>query len=521
MNPFTFITDSFRKVISSGSSSFLFPSGFYTPSDIDYIRMARTQEYWRLYCNEDYLKHFKLQGEKDREKLFSINYGKLLINTVIMFTVGEPFAISAPEGREGVSLLCDMVWEANNKRVKGFNIFQSGSVSGDCFIKVGFDDNAKNKEFLEKIRIVVIPSNYVFPVWDAENPDRMLRCEIHTLLPRDKAKFPYNEKGKYKHVLDPNFMRHIEYITETEIREYIDYEEIVEKQRENILKEVPVVHIPNFKVNERYWGVSDYVDFVDLQDLINELDTSTRNIVKYHEQPTTIVYGAKARQLEKGFNKIWSGLPANAKVENLVLETDLSNTNKFKERLREEMYAQANVPELVRGKNIPISNTSGVALEMMYFPSVVKSKVKQSHYAPGLSLINYFILRYLQTKKENFKLENYIKQSSIEKEGDFEKSSTEEKIAMEFKRNIYHTDIIYKSILPKDEQKQLDTLAKKLEMKIITREKVLSELGEKNITDTLERVDAEQIKLNSLVVAENEKTIERIMEDILSKKGGN
>ena len=496
-NPFYIqrIFNNITKGLTSSQRVSMFPAGFYSPSDNDYIRLYRIREFWKLYSSEEYVAHFNETEKQKKERHYYVNYGKAMINKTVMFTAGEPFRIESPEGLEAIGHICNNVWEANNRGLTSFQMFQMGAVSGDCFVKIAYDDKATSMDDLEKVRLIVLPSDYIYVKWDAQNPDRIVYCEIHTLIPRSLTKLKYDKSKNYT---DEFFVRHIEQITPEKIVEWLDYDEKTGSSRENFLGEVPIVHIPNITVNQRFWGVSDWVDIIDIQDMLNELDSTVRNIIKYHEQPTTLIFGAKASKLEKSFNKVWSGLPEKAKVENLILDSDLPASSQFKSDVMANLYDISDIPEGMRGKLFPISNTSAAALEMMFFPAVIRSKQKRLFYEPGIKKINYFILKYLETKIENFKLEDFARK--VEPQKDTKDLTPMELVNNFFKRSLYRTDVKWQSILPKDKQRQIEVLGEKLRMNIITRKKALQELGEKNVEQLLGEVDEEFEKLERLRV---------------------
>ncbi len=109
--------------------------------------------------------------------------------------------------------------------------------------------------------------------------------------------------------------------------------------------------------------------------------------------PITCIFGAKAKQLEKGPRQIWAGLPSDARVENLRLEGDLTAANTYLDKVKLAIHELSDVPEGSLGGMQAISNTSGVALHLQYQPLVEKTQRKKAQYEPGFQQLNYFILR--------------------------------------------------------------------------------------------------------------------------------
>lgn len=184
-----------------------------------------------------------------------------------------------------------------------------------------------------------------------------------------------------------------EIITDEQVEEYIN-DELIDS-RPNGLGQIPVVHIANIPVPGSPWGLSDISDIITLNREFNEQATNIADIVNYHAAPITVITGAKASNLEKGPRKIWGGLPKDAKVENLENGVDLSGPLAYLELLKRSMHELTGVPENALGQTQPISNTSGVALAIMYQPAMLKWHYKTVQYGAGFRKINAFILRTL------------------------------------------------------------------------------------------------------------------------------
>ncbi len=112
-----------------------------------------------------------------------------------------------------------------------------------------------------------------------------------------------------------------------------------------------------------------------------------------NSSPITAVFGAKAKQLDRGPRNIWTGLPEKARIETVNLPGDLTASKNYIELIKKVLHELSDTPEGALGAMQPISNTSGVALHMQYQPLIGKTDRKRSTYEPGFEQINYFILR--------------------------------------------------------------------------------------------------------------------------------
>jgi len=59
------------------------------------------------------------------------------------------------------------------------------------------------------------------------------------------------------------------------------------------------------------------------------------------------------------------------------------------------MHEMTGVPESALGQSQPISNTSGVALAIQFYPLIQKFELKKIQYGKGLAKINELALRTL------------------------------------------------------------------------------------------------------------------------------
>lgn len=155
---------------------------------------------------------------------------------------------------------------------------------------------------------------------------------------------------------------------------------------------IPFVQIKNSILAGRNDGISDIECIIPMNVEYNLKKSNVSEILDYHAAPVTLVYGAKIGNLEKGANKLWGGLPKDAKVENLQLDGDLGASNNYLESLKLEMCEVGGVPETVLGGAQSISNTSGVALQYMNLPLIEKTQVKRQVTEVGLETLNKLIL---------------------------------------------------------------------------------------------------------------------------------
>jgi hypothetical protein len=286
--------------------------------------------------------------------------------------------------------LLERVWEVdNNKATVLWEIGQQGGVSGDCFIKVAYEESYKDtagRVHPGRVRVLPLNASFAFPEFHPHDRERLIRFKLKyrfwgTSLEGTRQVFTYTE-----------------ILTDDMIEEYIN-DELIDS-RPNPLGVIPVIHIPNVRISGSPWGLSDCNDIININRTYNETATDIADIVNYHAAPVTVIIGAKASQLEKGANKVWGGLPKDARVENLEGGSQgLKGAMEFLAMLKKSMHEMIGVPETALGQAQPISNTSGVALSIQFQPLMNRYHQKIIQYAHGLERVNELILLSLAIKE--------------------------------------------------------------------------------------------------------------------------
>lgn len=402
-----FISPSYRAAGSDLTVS-ISPLGLVELSDEEFEvngpRLNRYAQGWAFFLG----RHWLYRRENGEPQL-TFNWCRAFSEFITNFCFGRGFSIKSPfETSAIVPSLLDRVWtQDNNKEQVLWEAAQQGSVGGDAFIKVAYEEShmqpplAPNPDGTPatpipgiqyryrpgRVRILVVNQSYVYPRWHPHDRERLLQMKM-------KYKFWGSTTDGARSVFT-----YTEISSETAIEEYINDQLI--SSRPNPIGVVPWVHIPNVRVSGSPWGLSDIIDIIILNREYNEKATDVSDIVNYHSAPTTIMTGAKASQLEKGAKKLWAGLPKDAQVFNLELggggvESALS----WMEVIKKAMHEITGVPEGALGDVQPISNTSGVALAIQYQPMMNRYNHKTKiTYGPGITKINELILLTLALKE--------------------------------------------------------------------------------------------------------------------------
>ena len=378
----------FQRIVEPAQLGF-----FLNLEQAELLRIQRYNEGWRFYFGKHWL--FK---REDGEPLVTFNYFRKIIDKSVEFLVSKGFVNRVPESLELVTKpYLDEVWEYNQRDQIVWDVGTTGAVTGDVFALITFEEPSAMQRRINpfsqgQVRINLLGSEQVYPTWDPLNTNTLTAVRIETIY--------YSERGTAQLDRDDRNNHQGRQLYTKRFTQIITREQIVEQfhgempvVRPNLLGEIPVVHIKNMSLPKEYYGLPDGMDLIDVQRELNEKSTDISDTINYHSSPVTIIYGAKAKNLQRGARQIWSGLPRDAKVETLKLEGDLTAARMHVDFVKKVMHELSDTPEGALGAMQPISNTSGVALHMQYQPLIGKTKRKKAQYEPGFEQINYFILR--------------------------------------------------------------------------------------------------------------------------------
>jgi hypothetical protein len=424
-----------------------------------------------------YLGHHTSFRRQAGEPSIVLNYYRAFTDFIINFTFSKGMQFRSVKATEAiVPALLERVWAVDNdKSTVLWEIGQQGGVSGDCFIKVAYEEGYADPAggiHPGRVRVLPLNSSFAFPEFHPHDRERLIRFKLKyrfwgTSLEGTRQVYTYTE-----------------ILTEDTIEEYINDEMI--DSRPNPLGVIPVIHIANVRVSGSPWGLSDCNEMISINRVYNETATDIADIINYHSAPVTVIIGAKASQLEKGANKVWGGLPKDARVENLEGGGQgLKGAMDFMAQLKKAMHEMVGVPESALGQAMPVSNTSGVALSIMFQPLMNRYHQKIVQYAHGLERVNALILRTLALKEpETFTLNLDVETTpKLEQLVQLDPDDPE----------TYRTYVHFPPPLPLDKLIVLNEVQSLLSLGLQSKEGALRELGEEFPEAKLQEIRKELI----------------------------
>lgn len=468
--------------------------------------LKRIKEAWNFY--EGY--HWEGIEDLDAPQV-TFNYCRAFVNKFVAFEFGKGFSIKTPVELDDVPVTIDdpkvevtidenqndvielneakepeetlvvsekteqdyltEVWQDNNKDVLLVEIGQTKSITGEAWVQIQYqspeDLNDPFEEYPNgRIRLSVVPTQYAFPQFNEHDKDRLESLLIMYPIHVER------ETGILRKRTVETTIIYKEFWTDTEIQTYRG--DTLVEDLVNPYGFIPFVQIKNFPIAGRTRGVGDLEDIIPLNIEYNTKKSDVSEIIDYHSAPITLVYGARIGNLEKGANKVWGGLPKDAKVENLSLNGDAGVSEEYIKDVKTAMCEIAGVPETVLGGASAISNTSGVALQYMNLPLIERTRVKRQCSSRGIERVNKMIL--------------FISMS----EGLIEKP--EEISVKDFVANTVEIP----DTLPKDELIELQKIQQEMMLGLECRHGAMERIGKSNIPKKIAEIDKERAQYPEL-----------------------
>ena len=433
-------------------------------------RLNRYSLNWAMYLGH----HWGYRREQG-EMQIAVNYYRAFNDYLARFTFGKGLHFRSPKATEAIIPdRLQRVWEVDNDKMQVLlEMAQSGGISGDCFVKVAYEEpwaDSTGRTHPGRVRILPMNSAFCFPEFHPHDRTRLLRFKQKyrfwgTSLEGTRQVFTYTE-----------------ILTDDIIEEYIN-DELIDS-RPNPLGEIPVVHIPNVPVAGSPWGLSDCHDIITINRSYNEISTDVADIINYHAAPVTVIVGAKASNLEKGPKKVWGGLPKDSQVFNLEGgASGIDGALKYLELLKRSMHEMMNIPESALGQVQPISNTSGVALSIQYQPLMNRWSQKVAQYGKGIERINELVILHLALKEPETLKYNPDEDGPI-KEGQLTQLDPNDPLT-------YQNYVQFPPPLPLDKLIVLNEIQTKLGMGLESKEGALRTLGEEFPEEKLAEIRSE------------------------------
>lgn len=265
------------------------------PPDEHKERLDRYKKYRPLFKGDHQSVFIRidewLAKEMDKTIIYVVcNFAGLISKICADLLFGEPVKFSVGEEKSKEQEFLDDLVQQNCLHIKNYEMALSCSWRGDTVLKTRFGKrNAWDDE--EQSIIEIVPADCFFPDLNEDNVQEMKSATLGWIRKNKKD----NKKYLRKEIHEPGIIRNELWLLDgNEVKEqvklstfpeYSDLPEIQETGYSGLLVE----HIPNWRLDDEFWGISDYYDLESLFDALNNRVSKIDTILDKHSDPKLIL----------------------------------------------------------------------------------------------------------------------------------------------------------------------------------------------------------------------------------------
>lgn len=361
------------------------------PDTVSLSRLNQYDYYMRLLLGDHHTAFNIKIDDKDYNKVYSqlryvkVNFAGMISKVCADMLFSEPIVVKDknPKNQEFITAL----WHENKMNMQLYESALTNSAIGDALLKVRAGKrNTKSKDSTAIVEDIT-PRIY-YPELNDSNvraePEKQalawiieygvkkyLRKEIHSygmvqneLYELEGGTLPYKIVAKVPMATIPALA---------------DVQDIVPTGIDQSL----LMHIPNWKTNDRYFGISDYADLDNLFFATNHRMSQIDNILDKHGDPILMVpdgiLDKKGNVNKKALGVIEIAEGETNKPEYIVWDASLENAFKYIEKLVEFIYLVGEVSPDILGLGDGVSD-SGRALKFKLIRTIAKVARKKIYY---------------------------------------------------------------------------------------------------------------------------------------------
>ncbi len=152
----------------------------------------------------------------------------------------------------------------------------------------------------------------------------------------------------------------------------------------------PIVEWKNRHAPHQYYGRSDAR--LDLNDAVNFTASNVSKILKHHAGPQTIVTGARLdERAQTGPGTIINDLPADAKVYNLEMQSDLASSLAYLDKLEARFFSAMQVVDLGTIKD-RLGQITNFGVRMLFIRMTNLIEARRRLYGRGLEAVSSAVI---------------------------------------------------------------------------------------------------------------------------------
>jgi len=230
-----------------------------------------------------------LNKEMDKTIIYIVcNYAGLISKICADLLFGEQVRfIIGEEGSTEQEAINNIV-DSNKLHIKNYEMALSASWRGDAVLKARF---GKRRAWDQEQQVIIetVPADYFFPHLNGDNVQEMMGATLAWVKEENGKKYlrkEIHEPGLIRNelwLLDGETVK--EQVKLSTISQYAGLEEEQETGYEGLLVE----HIPNWRLDDMFWGISDYYDLESMFDALNNRVSKIDAILDKHSDPKLIL----------------------------------------------------------------------------------------------------------------------------------------------------------------------------------------------------------------------------------------
>lgn len=326
-----------------------------------------------------------------------VNFGGMISRLSADMLFEEFPKINAGENDDFVQGLI----EDNNFKTQCYESALENSFRGDAVFKIRSDN--------ERVIIEDVNPQYYFPEYDSSNVRKepvahIFKFPVKLKISNESKEAIFeerHEKGKiiYSIYSEENGVKKMVY----NLKDF--FPDLEEEQMTNVNDEFLVVHIPNYRINSKFYGISDYNDLITLFYAINNRLTKIDNILDKHGDPILMV--PKGVLNEDGevnrpmLGVIEIGDEGSKNPEYIVWDAKLDSAFKEIEKLVEFLFIVSETSPASFGLDKEGQAESGRALKFKLLRTIAKKNRKAMYYDLGIKKLLFIAQKF--AKNNNYK----------------------------------------------------------------------------------------------------------------------
>ena len=368
------------------------------PTEDSVLRLRQYGTYERLLEGNHYTAYIADVGKDFSERYkylryLQCNFAGLISKVIADVLFGEKVTIEAKEKNKEQQAFIDALMYENRLNTQLYESALFNSARGDAVLRVRVDDGQikiddinpamyypeLGENFRDEPEVKTLAWKTYHKKEDGK-VDTYLLKEIHTKGLIEMKIYLMKEKDS-KEVARPVAIDEYNELMGTEYKEFI----------ETGIDEIPIVHIPNFRINNNYWGVSDYHDLQPLFFAINNRMTSIDNILDKHSDPIIAVPEGildENGEVNKSALNMVEVRTGEDKPEYIVWNANLEIAFQQVDELVKMIFLMGEIsPDVVGLDTRRGSAESGRALKMRMLRTLAKKNRKALYYEEAIQRV--------------------------------------------------------------------------------------------------------------------------------------